>query len=121
MLIPPPNSVHPKTRAGWRRWLQAHHTQTGGVWLIMFKTPAGLAKVEAAKRSGDWTSLDAFEVLEIPPDLGAALAASEGAQGYFDAFPRSVKFVILHWIASAKTPETRAKRIAESAASAAKN
>ncbi|HKV11842.1 MAG TPA: hypothetical protein VJ725_27095 [Thermoanaerobaculia bacterium] len=22
----PPNSVHPKTRAEWRKWLEKHHT-----------------------------------------------------------------------------------------------
>jgi uncharacterized protein YdeI (YjbR/CyaY-like superfamily) len=84
-------------------------------------TPAGLSKVEAAKQDGSWNALDAVEALEIPPDLAAALAANEAAQQYFDAFPRSVKRAILEWIAGAKKPETRAKRIDETVASAAKN
>ncbi len=84
-------------------------------------TPAGLAKIEAAKRDGSWNALDAIETLEIPPDLAAALAATPNAQQYFDAFPRSVKRAILEWIANAKKSETRAKRVEETARLAAKN
>ncbi|RMF63317.1 MAG: hypothetical protein D6742_17895, partial [Cyanobacteria bacterium J069] len=61
--------------------------------------PAGLAKIDAAKQDGSWNALDAVEALEIPPDLAAALAASETAQQNFEAFPRSAKRGILEWIA----------------------
>ncbi|MDX2243828.1 MAG: YdeI/OmpD-associated family protein [Leptolyngbyaceae cyanobacterium bins.302] len=83
--------------------------------------PAGLAKVEAAKADGSWNALDAIEALEIPPDLEQALASYAAAQQNFEAFPKSVKRGILEWIATAKKPETRAKRIAETAELAAKN
>ncbi|MGG6293215.1 YdeI/OmpD-associated family protein [Leptolyngbya sp. AN02str] len=82
---------------------------------------AGMAKVEAAKQDGSWTALDAIEALEIPPDLAEALAAYPPAQQNFEAFPRSVKRGILEWIATAKKPETRAKRIDETARLAAEN
>jgi uncharacterized protein YdeI (YjbR/CyaY-like superfamily) len=84
-------------------------------------SPAGLAKVEAAKRDGSWSALDQIEALEMPPDLEQALAANEKAKENFTAFPRSVKRGILEWIASAKKPETRAKRIEEAARLAAEN
>ena len=84
-------------------------------------TPAGLAKVEAAKADGTWTALDSIEALEIPPDLAAALAAYPTATAYFDAFPRSAKRGILEWISTAKTPQTRAKRIEETSRLAAEN
>ncbi len=84
-------------------------------------TPAGLAKIEAAKQDGSWNALDKIEALEIPPDLAKALAANKTAQKYFNEFPRSVRRAILEWIASAKKPETRAKRIEETVTSAAKN
>jgi uncharacterized protein YdeI (YjbR/CyaY-like superfamily) len=83
--------------------------------------PAGLAKVEAARRDGSWNALDAVEALEIPPDLRAALAAYPEAAGHFEGFPRSVKRSILEWIASAKKLETRAKRVEETARLAARN
>jgi uncharacterized protein YdeI (YjbR/CyaY-like superfamily) len=83
--------------------------------------PAGLAKVEAAQRDGSWNSLDAVEALDVPPDLAAALAANPPAADYFAAFPRSAKRAILAWIVQAKRPETRARRIQETARLAAAN
>lgn len=84
-------------------------------------TAAGLAKVEAAKNNGRWTALDAVESLEIPADLATALASRDKAAEHFAAFPRSVKRGILEWIANAKKPETRAKRVEETARLAALN
>jgi uncharacterized protein YdeI (YjbR/CyaY-like superfamily) len=182
----PENSVHPKTRAAWRRWLQTHHTRAIGLWLITYKKatgkprmeydaaveealcfgwvdskvgkldaaramlwfaprkagtgwsrpnkqrverliasglmmPAGLAKVDAAKKDGSWSALDGVEALEVPPDLRNALAAYPPAGAYFDAFPRSVKRAILEWIHTAKRAETRARRIEETARLASRN
>jgi uncharacterized protein YdeI (YjbR/CyaY-like superfamily) len=186
MMIEPENSVHPKSRAEWRAWLEEHHTQTEGVWLISYKkasgkprmeyeesveealcygwidskgnkldeersmvwfsprkpgtgwskinkerverlleagqiAPAGLEKVEAAKLDGSWSALDEVEALIIPIDLQEALEANPPANQYFETFPRSVKRAILEWIAHAKKPETRAKRIDETARLAAEN
>jgi uncharacterized protein YdeI (YjbR/CyaY-like superfamily) len=36
-----PNSVHPKSRAEWRRWLEQHDEQKEGVWLVRFKKATG--------------------------------------------------------------------------------
>jgi uncharacterized protein YdeI (YjbR/CyaY-like superfamily) len=179
-------SVHPKTRAEWRSWLEKHHATEAGVWFVYYKqasgnervsteeaveealcfgwidsvqrvldakrtmlrfsprkprsgwskinkarvarltraglmAAAGLHKVDAAKRDGSWRALDAVERLEIPADLERALAANPQASRYFDAFPPSSKKIILTWIASAKKPETRARRVAETIRQAAKN
>lgn len=85
-------------------------------------TAAGLAVVEAAKRSGTWAALDAVEALTLPPDLIATFEGAPAvARTHFDAFPRSVKRAILEWIQSAKKPETRKKRIEETVALAEKN
>ncbi len=106
----------PKT--GWSKINKARVEQliTSGLM-----TPAGMAKVDAAKKDGSWNALDAVEALEVPADLADALAADAKAAAYFDAFPRSVKRAILEWIASAKKPETRARRIHETVTSAARN
>lgn len=86
-------------------------------------TDAGRAVIDAAKASGTWVALDRVEALEVPEDLAEALRASRGgkAAAHFDAFPRSAKRAILEWIGAAKTPETRARRVAETATKAAKN
>ncbi len=83
--------------------------------------PAGLAKIKAAKADGSWNALDAVESLELPPDLVEAFQKNATAKSFFDAFPRSVKRAILEWIASAKKPETRKKRIQETVSQAARN
>jgi uncharacterized protein YdeI (YjbR/CyaY-like superfamily) len=83
--------------------------------------PAGLAVIAAAKASGHWSKLDAVELLEIPDDLGKALAKSAAARKNFDTFPRSVRRAILEWIIQAKKPETRAARITETVSKAKDN
>ena len=107
-----------KARTGWSRPNKARVEKLIKAGLM---APAGLAKIEAAQQDGSWNALDAIEALEIPPDLATALAANPIAQQHFDAFPRSVKRGILEWIATAKKPETRAKRVEETARLAAKN
>ena len=81
----------------------------------------GRAAVARAKADGSWTRLDAVEALVIPDDLAAALRRHSGARAHFDAFPRSSKRLILEWITTAKRPQTRAKRVEETARLAAKN
>lgn len=83
--------------------------------------PAGLAKVEAAKRDGSWNVYDGIEELTVPDDLASALAENAEAARHFEAFSPSSKKNILWWITSAKRPETRAKRVAETVELAAQN
>ena len=74
-----------------------------------------------AKADGSWTLLDAVEDLVVPDDLGAALDAVSPARAHFEAFPRSVRRSILEWIVQARRPETRARRVAETAERASRN
>jgi len=83
--------------------------------------PAGLEKIEAAKQDGSWDTLNTVEDLIVPADLQAALDANESARVNFEAFSNSSRKIILWWIESAKRPETRAKRIAETVTLAAQN
>ena len=84
-------------------------------------TPAGLALVDAAKADGSWGSLDEVDALAMPDDLLGALGANPEATANFEAFPTSSKKIILYWVANAKRPETRAKRIEETVEKAARN
>jgi uncharacterized protein YdeI (YjbR/CyaY-like superfamily) len=77
--------------------------------------PPGLAAIERARRDGSWTRLDEVDLLKVPADLALALDALPPARAQFDAFPTSARRGILEWIGSAKTPGTRAKRVAETA------
>lgn len=82
---------------------------------------AGREKIEQAKQDGSWAFLDDVEALIQPPDLGDAFDQFPGSRKNFEAFPRSAKRGILEWIKLAKRPETRVKRIAETARLAADN
>jgi uncharacterized protein YdeI (YjbR/CyaY-like superfamily) len=82
---------------------------------------AGRAAVEEAKRNGSWTLLDRAEALELPDDLAAALTANAEAKRNYDEFPPGAKKAIIAWVDTAKRPETRAKRIAETVRLAARN
>ena len=76
-------------------------------------TPAGLAKIEQAKRDGTWELSDAIEALTVPDDLAVALSADAAAEATFRTFSPSETKQLLWHLASAKRPETRTKRIAE--------
>ena len=51
--------------------------------------------------------------MPMPPELAEALAADQAASAVFDAFPPGSRRDYIEWIADAKRPETRAKRVAE--------
>jgi uncharacterized protein YdeI (YjbR/CyaY-like superfamily) len=81
-------------------------------------TPAGEAKVAAAQANGMWDFLNDVDALIDPPDLTTALAIS-GTRDFWAAQPKSIRRGTLEWIKTAKTPETRAKRIRDVTDSAA--
>ena len=80
---------------------------------------AGREAIARAKQDGSWTLLDEVENLIVPDDLAAAFASNAGSEAHWESFPRSVRRALLEWIVQAKRPETRARRVAEVAASAA--
>jgi uncharacterized protein YdeI (YjbR/CyaY-like superfamily) len=73
--------------------------------------PAGLAKIEAAKRDGSWTLLDGVEALEVPDDLRKVLGAA--GMRKFEALTPGRRKEHLRALVTAKRPETRARRVAE--------
>ena len=75
-------------------------------------TPAGQAKIDAGKRDGSWDLYDQIEHLTPPDDLAAALAENEVVGNGFAAFSPSRRKALLLWVATAKQPATRARRIA---------
>lgn len=81
-------------------------------------TPAGEAKIAAAIANGMWDFLNDVDALLDPPDLTAALHAT-GTTEFWKALPTSTRRGTLEWIKTAKTPATRARRIADVTDSAA--
>nr|MBP6316179.1 YdeI/OmpD-associated family protein [Chitinophagaceae bacterium] len=84
-------------------------------------TNAGLACIETAKQNGSWTILDEVEELIIPEDLEIEFRKKPVANEFFTNASKSVKKIILYWLLSAKTIETREKRIRQIIESAEQN
>ncbi len=94
-----------KDRKGWRAWLEQNHATEKEVWL---------AKVSEAKENGEWDRATLREdTTTIPPDLYTALQANRTTRGDFEELAPSLRKQYLWWITSAKTDQTRQKRIAE--------
>lgn len=84
-------------------------------------TPVAIAAIEAAKADGSWSQLDDVDALVVPDDLAAALAEDDAAECGFHSLTASQRKLALYWIASAKRPETRATRIAETVRAASES
>lgn len=76
-------------------------------------TPAGQARIDAAKTSGTWYQLDAAESLEIPADLRRELRRNAAARRSFGNLSVWARKRLLAWVHSAKRPETRQRRIGQ--------
>jgi uncharacterized protein YdeI (YjbR/CyaY-like superfamily) len=77
-------------------------------------TPAGLAAIEEAKKSGNWDKAYVLRVpQQIPADLQEALQKNEEIWSNFQKFPPSRRNAYIYWLDDAKTSATRQKRIAE--------
>ena len=81
----------------------------------------GQKVVAAAKESELWDFMNDVDALIKPDDLIEALEQYPSALKNYEAFPDSAKRDILRWIKMAKKPETRAKRIKETAELASQN
>ncbi len=102
ILIAPRNP-----KSAWSAINKAHveRARASGVM-----TPAGEAKIATAQANGQWDFLNDVDALIDPPDLTASLAAADVAD-FWAALPRSIRRGVLEWIKTAKTAETRAKRL----------
>ena len=97
-----------------RRWRRAFRGEIVGE--VVEGTAAGYAAIDEAKRNGSWTALDNAENLAVPDDLANALRLAR-AHANFDELAPSRRRNILYWINSANRPDTRRRRIDQTAVS----
>ncbi|UCF38976.1 MAG: YdeI/OmpD-associated family protein [Acidobacteriota bacterium] len=75
-------------------------------------TDEGLSKVAEARQNGQWdAAIRREQTDEIPDDLLKGLRRTKGAIAAYRALPSSRKKQFLHWLFSARKPETRQRRI----------
>ena len=103
------------------RWSNTNKKRTEKIIKEGRMTEFGLAKIEAAERSGSW-EMDPRPVINrgIPQELSEALARNRKAKDFFEKLAPTYRTHFIGWIVTAKKPETRAKRIRESLALLAK-
>ncbi|WP_207420317.1 YdeI/OmpD-associated family protein [Desertivirga brevis] len=106
-----------KARSAWSKINKAKVEQLINEGLM---TEAGYKAIETAKENGSWTILDEVEELLIPAELERQFESNPGSKEYFITLSKSVRKMILQWVAVAKRPETREKRVREVAELAAK-
>jgi uncharacterized protein YdeI (YjbR/CyaY-like superfamily) len=75
-------------------------------------TRAGMAKIREAKLSGQWDMAYTNMTREkMPSDLEKALIKEQAAWTNFQNFANTYRNMYIGWVNSAKTTETRQKRI----------
>ncbi len=85
-------------------------------------TESGLAKVEEAKRNGQWRNANVQRrTPDVPAELTEALARNSAARQNFEKLAPSYRKQYIWWIAVAKRDETRRKRVAEAVRLLAEN
>jgi uncharacterized protein YdeI (YjbR/CyaY-like superfamily) len=74
--------------------------------------PAGQGAVDQARSDGRWQAAYAGSATsEVPNDLAEALAAEPKAAAMFALLSRQNRYAILYRLATAKRPDTRARRL----------
>lgn len=80
-------------------------------------TEAGLAKIRRAKKAGLWDHDPSPQIsVDIPPEFAKVLARNKKAKENFDNLAASYRKHYIGWIAVAKRPDTKERRIQESIA-----
>lgn len=108
-------------------WLQKFTRRSGkSVWskinrdkaLALVKAkkmkPAGLKEIERAKLDGRWdAAYDSSSKAAVPSDFQSALDGNARAKAFFETLDGRNRYAVLYRIQTAKTVETRAKRISQ--------
>ena len=94
-------------------WAQSYKDRAEALRKAGRMTSAGEAEIKASKASGLWDFYADVDALIVPQDLEGALGQLPGARAQYDSSPAAYRRNLLRWAKLAKTPPTRAKRIAQ--------
>ena len=76
--------------------------------------PAGEKSTNLAKKNGTWTEpVSAHTNFSMPPELEARLKNNRRAATFFTSLGPSYQRQYIAWIATAKRPETKKRRLDE--------
>jgi uncharacterized protein YdeI (YjbR/CyaY-like superfamily) len=96
------------------KWSKLNRTRATALLAAGRMRPAGLAQIAMAKTDGRWDLAYApASTAEAPPDLAAVLDANPKAAAFFATLTGPNRYAILYRIGAVKTPEARARKIAQ--------
>lgn len=91
-------------------WAETYHVRAQKLIETGRMTQYGMAVIEQSKASGKWNEMAHVDALHEPEDLIAEITARNANNWWSKAAP-SYRRNVLRWVAGAKKPETRAKRV----------
>lgn len=95
-------------------WSQRNREKAEALIAAGRMAPAGLVAVESAQRDGRWDRAYGLSRHRgVPEDLQAALDGDPAAARFFADLDSRNRYAVLYRVQTAKTPETRARRIGE--------
>src|SRR5262245_7282313 len=101
-------------RAKRSRWSKVNRASAERLIEAGMMQPPGLREVERARADGRWdAAYDAQSTATVPDDLAAEFQCHPDARAFFETLDSRNRYSVLHRIAEAKRPETRARRIAK--------
>jgi uncharacterized protein YdeI (YjbR/CyaY-like superfamily) len=93
-------------------WSELNKRRVGRMIEQGLMTEFGQAKIEEAKRKGEWTKAVRREnAAVLPAELDQALKANSQARRNYESLPPSQRRLYVFWVAEAKKDETRQKRV----------
>jgi uncharacterized protein YdeI (YjbR/CyaY-like superfamily) len=99
------------------RWSKSNRKRVERIIKEGRMTEFGLAKIEAAKRSGNWGRDSGLIIPStIPEELSIALSRNKKASDFFEKLAPTYRKHFIGWIMTAKRPSTKASRLKESLA-----
>lgn len=107
-------------RTAQSRWSRVNRRRAAEMIDRGLMTEHGRAVIEAARANGTWQVIGEDDG-SLPDDLRELLDHDDAARANFGAFPPSSRRRILEWIATAKRPETRRRRVERTVELAALN
>jgi uncharacterized protein YdeI (YjbR/CyaY-like superfamily) len=102
-------------------WSHVNRQRAGRMIDLGLMTESGQALIDRAKSAGTWQVLPDDEASAVPADLRDLLDQDEAARTNLGQFPPTSKRLILEWVAKAKAPGTRVRRIEQTVILAAVN
>ena len=92
-------------------WAETYKVRAARLEIEGQMAEPGRRAIQRSKELGFWNAYASSDALLIPNDLAVALGANLMANDYFRAAAPSYRRNVLRWIAQAKKPATRTRRI----------